>query len=204
MNGEEFAYPDGIQLSGNIFSWIPDYEQAGVYEGMVFKVTDISTFPYLSDADTVTITVYNTNRAPVLTEIEDDLQFVEGSELKTYEFGKFVHPVNMPNLLKSIDFLLHFAKDNPLRDFSNIVCEALYSGVPVLTDNTMDLGEYTKYVELESRDQIVDLTIDDVEMAQAQINDIISAWKGPFRYTNKLKYNFNQYMDANLEVYSGI
>jgi len=95
-------------------------------------------------------------------------------------------------------------KGNPIKDFSNILCEALYSGVPVLTDGMIDLGEYTKYVELASRDQIITLPKDDVEAAQAQVNDIINTWKGPSRYTNKVKYNFNRYMDANLEIYSGI
>ena len=131
-------------------------------------------------------------------------EFISERGLKNLEFRQFVHPVNMPNLLKGIDFLLHFNKDNPIKDFSNILCEALYSGVKVLTDDTMDFGEYTKYVELASRDQIINLPLDEVETAQAQINDIIKTWKGSFRYTNKLKYNFNQYMDANLEVYSGI
>ncbi len=110
----------------------------------------------------------------------------------------------MPRLLKSIDFLLHFTKDNPIQDFSNILCEALYSGVKVLTDNTMDFGEYTKYVELESRDQIITLPMDDVEAAQAEIKDLISTWSEPSRYNNKVKYNFKGYIDANLEIYSGI
>lgn len=131
-------------------------------------------------------------------------KFVSERGLRTYEFRQFVHPVNMPNLLKGIDFLLHFTNDNPIKDFSNILCEALYSGVPVLTDDTMDMSEYTKYIELETRDQIINLPLDEVETAQAQINNIIKTWKGSFRYTNKLKYKFNKYMDANLEMYSGI
>lgn len=110
----------------------------------------------------------------------------------------------MPNLLHTIDYLLYFTQDNAIRDFSNIVCEALYSGVPVLTDNTMDLGEYTKYVEIESRDQIITLPMDDLEAAQAEINNIISTWNEASRYTNKVKYNFKGYMDANLEIYTGI
>ena len=131
-------------------------------------------------------------------------EFILERGLKTYEFRQFVHPVNMPNLLRGMDFLLHFTKGNPIKDFSNILCEALYSGVKVLTDDTMDFGEYTKYVELESRDQIITLPMDDVEAAQAQVNYIISTWNEASRYTNKLKYHFNQYVDANLEVYSGI
>jgi len=131
-------------------------------------------------------------------------EFVSERGLKTYEFRQFVHPVNMPNLLKGIDFLLHFTKNNPIKDFSNILCEALWSGVPVLTDETMDLSEYTKYIEVTTRDQIISLPLEEVETAQAQINDIINTWKGPSRYTNKVKYNFHRYMEANLEIYRGI
>ena len=131
-------------------------------------------------------------------------EFISERGLKNFEFRQFVHPVNMPNLLKGIDFLLHFTKDNPIKDFSNILCEALCSGVPVLTDETMDMSEYTEYIDVSTRDQIVNLPLDDVEAAQAQVNDIINTWKGPSRYTNKVKYNFKGYMDANLEMYSGI
>ncbi len=135
---------------------------------------------------------------------KDFSRFVESSGLKTYEFRKFVHPVNMPHLLKGVDFLLYFVRDNPIKDFSNIMCEALWSGVHVLTDETMDIRKYGEYIEIASRDQVVTLPMDKVESAQAQINNIIKTWKGPSRYTNNLKYEFSRYIDANLEIYSGI
>ena len=135
---------------------------------------------------------------------KDFSEFVLERGLSTCEFRQFVHPMNVPRLLKEIDFLLYFIKDNLIKDFSNILSEALCSGVPVLTDDTMDMSEYTKYIELETRDQIITLPMDDVEAAQAQVNDIINTWKGPSRYTNKVKYNFKGYMGANLDIYSGI
>ncbi len=46
------------------FSWSPDYQQAGNYS-VTFSVSDGS----LSDSETVTINVANTNRAPVLSAI---------------------------------------------------------------------------------------------------------------------------------------
>jgi hypothetical protein len=52
-------------------------------------------------------------------------KFAEVHGLKTHEFGKFVHPANVPRLLEQIDCLLYFSQDNPIDDFSNIVCEAL-------------------------------------------------------------------------------
>lgn len=130
--------------------------------------------------------------------------FVSEKNLKSFKFRQFVHPANLPGLLEGIDFLLFFVKDNPIKDFSNIFCEALWSGITVLTDETMDMGEYSEYIELKRRDQIVELPSDDIEAAQARINEIIGTWKGPSRNTNKLKYNFNRYMDENIEIYRGI
>ena len=86
----------------------------------------------------------------------------------------------------------------------NIFSEALWSGVRVLTDETIDLGIYTEYIELASEAQIVNLPLDDVGATQSKIIEIIKGWEGPSRYNNKLKYNFNEYLDANLEIYHRI
>lgn len=77
-------------------------------------------------------------------------KFVEAHGLRTHEFRKFVHPVNMPYLLGHIDYLLYFSQDNPIKDFSNIVCEAVWSGVPVITDRQLDIKEYTQYTKIVS------------------------------------------------------
>ena len=47
------------------FDWTPDYDQAGAHAGIVFTVTDDGT-PSRDDSETITITVGNVNRAPVL------------------------------------------------------------------------------------------------------------------------------------------
>lgn len=135
---------------------------------------------------------------------EDFSGFVARYDREKWEFRKFVHPANMPRLLNGIDFLVCFAKDNPIQDFSNILCEALWSGVRVLTDETMDLGIYKQYIELADEDQIVNLHIDDVGATRSKIGEMIRGWKGPDRYNNKLKYNFNRYIAANFEIYNGI
>ena len=60
---------DTIQASGyveQIFSWTPSYEDEGEYE-VEFIVSDDA----LNDSEIITITVENTNRAPVLGLIED-------------------------------------------------------------------------------------------------------------------------------------
>lgn len=132
---------------------------------------------------------------------EDFSGFVSGHDLARCEFRQFVHPANMPRLLNEIDFLISFSKDNPIHDFSNVFCEALWSGVRVFTDETMDLNSYTEYIELASETQIVNLPINEVGATRSNFIDMIRDWEGPSRYNNKLKYNFNRYMDANLKAY---
>ncbi|MCX7797095.1 MAG: cohesin domain-containing protein [Melioribacter sp.] len=53
----------GATLTGNVFRWTPNYDQAGAYS-VTFKVTDKGG---LSASVTVSIVVNNVNRAPVFT-----------------------------------------------------------------------------------------------------------------------------------------
>ena len=70
-DGNPLTYSTGALPSGatftagtRTFSWTPTYSQAGAYQ-VTFSVSDGS----LSDSETITITVNNVNRAPVLTAI---------------------------------------------------------------------------------------------------------------------------------------
>ncbi|MBU4186140.1 MAG: glycosyltransferase [Proteobacteria bacterium] len=135
---------------------------------------------------------------------KDFSRFVESSGLKSYEFRKFVHPASMPNLLNNIDYLLYFVQDNPIRDYSNIVGEALCSGVALITDKAMDIGEHKRYIEIVSSDQIITLTLDDIETAQKEIHGLIKDRKGTSQYNSKAKYDFNSYINANLEKFNEI
>ena len=74
--------PAGASLIGDVFSWTPGYDQAGVYEGVIFRVRDDGD-PSLADEETITITVNNVNRPPVLTDIGD--REVDESELLTFQ-----------------------------------------------------------------------------------------------------------------------
>ncbi len=60
--------PEGAVFNADSarFSWTPTYDQSGVYEKIVFRITDPSG---LSDAKEVTITVNHVNRPPVLAEL---------------------------------------------------------------------------------------------------------------------------------------
>jgi hypothetical protein len=60
------ALPSGAAFAGSTFAWTPGYDQAGS-PTVTFTVSDGHT----QDSETVTITVNNTNRAPVLDDITD-------------------------------------------------------------------------------------------------------------------------------------
>ncbi len=67
--GDKITYtarnlPDGATFSGRTFNWRPTYEQAGTYE-----ITFIASDYDHSDSQTITITVNNVNRPPLLKAI---------------------------------------------------------------------------------------------------------------------------------------
>jgi hypothetical protein len=58
--------PSGATFAGQSFSWTPDYDQADSYE-----VTFTASDGQAQDSETITITVNNTNREPLLDSIGD-------------------------------------------------------------------------------------------------------------------------------------
>src|SRR4030043_116880 len=129
------------------------------------------------------------------------LRYINDHNLKTFELRKFVHPENMPALLSNVDYLLYFVQNNPIKDFSNIVCESLWSGTPLITDDAMALDEYSAYIEVTAGNQPIVLDLGGIETAQVVIGKIISSWQGSFRWDNKIKYKFDDYINANLKIY---
>ncbi len=75
-NGENLTFdvsdlPDGANFDSNTktFTWTPNYDDTGNYN-VTFSVTDNGT-PSESDSETITISVDDVNRPPVLAEIGD-------------------------------------------------------------------------------------------------------------------------------------
>ena len=131
-------------------------------------------------------------------------KFVNDHNMKPPEFKKFIHPAHMPSLLDDIDYLLYFQKDNPIKDFSNIVCEALWSGVTVITDETADMHEYAQYTRGISENQIIRLKLEDVDAAQSQIAMLINQWQGQSRCNLEIDYTYDRYIDETLSVYESM
>ena len=89
IDGDAITYsaqnlPAGATLSGSTFTWTPSYSQAGSYQ-----VTFIASDGSLQDSHTITITVNNVNRAPVLFLIPNKTV----SETQTLSFS--IHAVSI-------------------------------------------------------------------------------------------------------------
>jgi len=131
-------------------------------------------------------------------------RFAEARGLKTHEFTQFVHPAKVPQLLGRIDYLLCFSQDNPIKDFSNIVCEALWSGVTVITDETMDINEYAQYTRGLPENQIIRVDLEDIVTTQKQITSLINHWQGPIRHNIEIEYGYQQYIENTLSIYKNL
>lgn len=128
-------------------------------------------------------------------------RFSNEHDLKRSEFLDFIHPANMPSFLGEIDYLLHFEKDNPIQDFSNLVCEALWSGVTIITDEALKMHEYTQYTQCISESQIIRLKSEDVVAAQGEIEELIERWHEPVRFNLETAFTFDQYIQDILKIY---
>ncbi len=131
-------------------------------------------------------------------------KFVEGNGLRYYKHNNFVHPAHMPALLGNIDYLLYFERDNPIKDFSNIVCEALWSGLTIITDLTLDVNEYEQFTQGIPENQIVRVDLDDMKITQKEITELIDKWSGPSRCNIKIGYGYDRYLEETLRVYERV
>lgn len=130
--------------------------------------------------------------------------YVKESGMKKCEFRKFVHPADVPHLLKQIDYLLYFSEDDPIQDYSNIVCEALWCGIPVITDITTDFTEYARYLKSKSEGQIIRVCLGDTKAAQKQLTDLIGGFSDPVRFHNEITYSYDRYIEENLRIYNSV
>ncbi|MDP8227906.1 MAG: hypothetical protein P9M15_00470, partial [Candidatus Electryoneaceae bacterium] len=72
--------PFGAVLERNLFRWTPNYDQAGEYEEVIFRVTDFGQ-PPASDQEVITIIVLDFNRPPMWDPI-DPIEAREGERIR--------------------------------------------------------------------------------------------------------------------------
>jgi len=74
------------------------------------------------------------------------------------EWKGFVHPLEMPQLLQTVNGIFVLQHDLPFPVFSNLVMEALYCNVAIITDRhdmVQSLEEYDIHIDAESRHILV-------------------------------------------------
>jgi hypothetical protein len=163
--------PAGASFSEDVFTWIPTYDQSGSY-----NVDFIATDGLLEDIETVTITVNNVNRSPVLDDINNKW-IDEGNTLTftlsaydpdgdaiTYSTGNlpFGAALNIntfiwtPLYYQAGTYILNFAaSDGQLEDTESVVITVNnVNRAPVLVpigDKTVDENSSLEFV-LRARD----------------------------------------------------
>ncbi|NQT35010.1 tandem-95 repeat protein [bacterium] len=75
QDGDDLTYTvelaegmEGAYIDGSLFRWTPNYDQAGFYEDIIFRIVDNGQ-PPAAITDTIQITVNDVNRGPVWREI---------------------------------------------------------------------------------------------------------------------------------------
>ncbi len=109
------------------FSWTPDFVQAGSYPNVTFTVTDDGS-PNLNDSEVITITVNDTNRAPVLDAVGN--KAVDEGQLLQFTITSTDPDIG--------DTLTHSAKNLPTGASVDSV-----TGIFTWTPNYIHAGTYT-------------------------------------------------------------
>ena len=74
--------------------------------------------------------------------LKDFRKYVGRKFIKKINWCDFTNPQSMPDILRNIDFLFYFCQDLPYPMFSNILLEALYCGVKIVSDSQSLLSKY--------------------------------------------------------------
>lgn len=134
----------------------------------------------------------------------DDLKvFVSRSgQDNRVEWAPFVPPWQMPALLSRIDALFVFEHDLPFPVFSNLVLEALYSGVTVITDSALLSDLYsTEEISLKTlAGCILMVNADQPETAAKQIEDVFSTHASREIPPSLSRREYDRYVTANEEM----
>ena len=131
---------------------------------------------------------------------DDFLKFVEGAGLRNYEFSGFIHPERMPEFLQQIDFVFNFNKNVSISDFSNVICECLWSGVRLIIDSEKVDYEYSQYLQFDHNAQIISVPPDDIELAKKIIKQRVSSANEKLQ--NHILHDYYKYIETNINIYN--
>ncbi|HRR41801.1 MAG TPA: glycosyltransferase [Syntrophales bacterium] len=103
----------------------------------------------------------------------DFRKYVEDRVGSIIEWKESVHPAEMPRLMQSVNGTFFLQKDLPFLVFSNLVMEALYCNVSVITDRpdmVQSLNDQGLHIDPESR-HVLAIPNDDPDAAAGTIID---------------------------------
>ena len=135
---------------------------------------------------------------------ESFMKYTWEKGLQSFVVHAFAHPAAMPGILESLDYLIIFSRENPIKDFSNLMCEALWAGLQVVTDDDVNVDEYRRFVKIGSESQIVTVGSKNLEETRKRISGLIDGWTGSRRYMNEILYDYSRYIDENALIYCNI
>ena len=118
------------------------------------------------------------------------------------EWRSFVHPMEMPHMLRSISGVFALQGDLPFPVFSNLVLEALYCGVAVISDNpdmAQSLKDHGLHIDADSSNLLVipnDRPNEAAEKITQHFDQAILAQSG----TDHREVDFATYIELNEKV----
>lgn len=104
------------------------------------------------------------------------------------ELLNFIPPWQMPAFLQQVDYLFYFTRNSPIRDFSNLVLEAVSCGARILTDSLPDFDIYQSYFNVSE-------AVLDIE----QFQPTEQLHKRP--PNTRIRLSFHEYIRQNINLY---
>lgn len=111
------------------------------------------------------------------------------------KFNDFIPPWKMPSFYKNIDCVLYFVKNNPLPDWSNVVVEALASGVKIITD---DVSFFSKFGLSEN---VLNSDFIQVNLDDSPENIYEALLKGLSKKSSLPHFDYSKFIVENKELY---
>ncbi|MCX5905724.1 MAG: glycosyltransferase [Deltaproteobacteria bacterium] len=133
---------------------------------------------------------------------KDFKKYVEDRIGSVIEWKEFVRPVEMPRVLQSVSGIFVLQYDLPFPSFSNLVVEALYCDITVITDSpnmVQSLNECGLNIDVESRHVLVIPNDSPDESAKKIINHFDRPHSGEIGMGHK-ESDYSAYLKMNEEA----